>query len=107
MAIGETRAQAIGRLRDRTLIKWIALYLPVRWPEGIQTVPELDPELAPAPASAFAADVESVVALLNEMAAKDRSFAWPPHPIFGAMSRAAWLRWGWLHTDHHLRQFGG
>jgi len=30
----------------------------------------------------------------------------PPHPIFGQMTRAEWLRWGYLHTDHHLRQFG-
>jgi hypothetical protein len=28
------------------------------------------------------------------------------HPIFGPMSDAAWLRWGYLHMDHHLRQFG-
>jgi hypothetical protein len=28
------------------------------------------------------------------------------HPIFGAMSERAWLRWGYLHMDHHLRQFG-
>jgi hypothetical protein len=29
-----------------------------------------------------------------------------PHPVFGAMSDSAWRRWGYLHTDHHLRQFG-
>ena len=29
-----------------------------------------------------------------------------PHPVFGPMTRGAWLRWGYLHTDHHLRQFG-
>lgn len=28
MAIGDRRAKAIGSRRDRTLIKWIALYLP-------------------------------------------------------------------------------
>jgi hypothetical protein len=28
------------------------------------------------------------------------------HPIFGAMSAGDWLRWGYLHMDHHLRQFG-
>jgi hypothetical protein len=28
------------------------------------------------------------------------------HPIFGPMSAAAWMRWGYLHADHHLRQFG-
>jgi len=34
------------------------------------------------------------------------SFGWPSHPILGGMSDAAWLRWGYLHMDHHLRQFG-
>ena len=24
----------------------------------------------------------------------------------GTLSEAAWLRWAYLHTDHHLRQFG-
>jgi hypothetical protein len=30
----------------------------------------------------------------------------PTHPFFGPMSRQDWLRWGYLHADHHLRQFG-
>ncbi|HEV2663419.1 MAG TPA: DUF1569 domain-containing protein [Blastocatellia bacterium] len=29
-----------------------------------------------------------------------------PHPYFGAMSESQWMRWGYLHCDHHLRQFG-
>jgi hypothetical protein len=106
MAMGHTRVQAMDSRRGRTLIKWVALYLPVRWPQGIPTLPELDQRLSPSPGPGFAADVDGVVALLEEMAGKDRSFVWPPHPIFGPMSRAAWLRWGWLHADHHLRQFG-
>jgi hypothetical protein len=28
------------------------------------------------------------------------------HPFFGPMSRKEWMRWGYLHADHHLRQFG-
>ena len=28
------------------------------------------------------------------------------HPVLGPMTRANWMRWAWLHTDHHLRQFG-
>jgi hypothetical protein len=28
-----------------------------------------------------------------------------PHPVFGPMTRVDWLRWGYLHVDHHLRQF--
>jgi hypothetical protein len=29
-----------------------------------------------------------------------------PHPVFGPMTREDWWRWGYLHADHHLRQFG-
>jgi hypothetical protein len=28
------------------------------------------------------------------------------HSFFGRLSRTEWLRWGYLHMDHHLRQFG-
>jgi hypothetical protein len=28
------------------------------------------------------------------------------HPFLGKLSRAEWLRWAYLHMDHHLRQFG-
>jgi hypothetical protein len=28
------------------------------------------------------------------------------HALFGPMSFDDWMRWGYLHTDHHLRQFG-
>jgi hypothetical protein len=31
---------------------------------------------------------------------------WQVHPLFGGMSDGAWLRWAYLHIDHHLRQFG-
>jgi hypothetical protein len=29
-----------------------------------------------------------------------------PHPIFREMTAEDWMRWGYLHADHHLRQFG-
>ena len=38
--------------------------------------------------------------------APTRAFDWKMHPIFGHVSEAAWLRWAYLHMDHHLRQFG-
>jgi len=28
------------------------------------------------------------------------------HSLFGQMSYVDWMRWGYLHTDHHLREFG-
>lgn len=54
----------------------------------------------------FAADVARVEALLELVTAPTRRLDRTPHPIFGAMSEADWLRWAYLHAHHHLRQFG-
>ncbi len=35
-----------------------------------------------------------------------RDFAFASHPVFGELSEWEWMRWGYLHADHHLRQFG-
>jgi hypothetical protein len=35
-----------------------------------------------------------------------RDFQFRPHPMFKKMSEGQWMRWGYLHMDHHLRQFG-
>ena len=90
----------------RTLVKWVVLYLPLPWPAGILTRPEIDQELGGTRPCDFAADVAQLEALLELVTAPARSFDWQLHPIFGSMSDAAWLRWGYLHLDHHLRQFG-
>jgi hypothetical protein len=94
-------------LWQRTGLKWIALYLPLRWPGGrILTRPEIDQLAGGTKPGDFAADVAELRSLVEEFAAPARSFDWQPHPIFGRMSDGDWLRWGYLHMDHHLRQFG-
>ena len=98
-------SHATGPLQ-RTILKWIVLYAPLSWPAGILTRPEIDQELAGTKPIDFAADVAQLETLLELVTAQTRSFDWQVHPIFGRMSDAAWLRWGYLHMDHHLRQFG-
>lgn len=107
MAHGHVTPRELGPPWSRPVIKVIALYAPMPWPRGIQTVPEFDQVAAgAAPAGEFAADVASLAALLDGIAARPGGVPWPRHPIFGPMSERAWLRWAWLHMDHHLRQFG-
>jgi len=107
MGSGEMAVSPASGLPQRTIIKWIALYLPVNWPPDIRTRPEID-QVAGAGRcpSDFAADVAEVEALIEAFAARAGATEWPPHPIFGRMSASAWMRWGYLHVDHHLRQFG-
>jgi hypothetical protein len=91
---------------QRTIVKWIALYLPLPWPAGIPTRPEVDQYVGGTRPADFAADVAQLEALLEHVTTQTRVFDGQSHPIFGRMSDAAWLRWAYLHVDHHLRQFG-
>jgi hypothetical protein len=81
------------------------LYVPVPWPAGIPTSPEVDQEQGGTRPADFGADVAQVEELMELVTAPTRSLERQPHPVFGRMSDAAWLRWAYLHTDHHLRQF--
>ena len=106
MALGQkTVSPATGPLQ-RTLLKWIALYAPTPWPPGVLTRPEIDQECGGTRPSDFAADVDELQSLVEQMAAQPSRMHGQVHPIFGRMSRGAWLRWAYRHIDHHLRQFG-
>jgi hypothetical protein len=101
-----TVSPASGPLQ-RTVVKWVALYAPMRWPAGIPTRPELDQtQNAGTQPGDFAADVAELERLTERFAADRLGCARPEHPIFGPMSHAAFMRWAYLHMDHHFRQFG-
>lgn len=107
MGTPEKRVSHARGLHNRTIVKWIALYAPVRWPGGrIRTRPEVDQDAGGTPPGEFAADVATLERLVEIAATEPGFFRDRRHPIFGRCSEAAWRRWGYLHMDHHLRQFG-
>ena len=106
MALGEKRVSDASGPLERTLVKWIALYGPMPFPQGIQTRPEIDQTCDGTRPAEFAADVAQLERMIHAIASRTADAVWPPHPIFGRMSHRAWLRWAYLHLDHHLRQFG-
>jgi Protein of unknown function (DUF1569) len=105
-AIGEKQVSSISNLLSRTLVRWIALRVPLRWPHGLPTRPEMDQLQGGTPPQEFTHDVLSLAAIIQRVSSPNRDFQWDRHPAFGEMSDRDWLRWGYLHTDHHLRQFG-
>jgi hypothetical protein len=105
-AVGERPAHAAPGLVGRTVVKWIALYVPLRWPAGIATTPEVDSERGGTPPAELASDLAELARLVELLATEPQRAQGRVHPVFGRLSRSAWLRWGWLHADHHLRQFG-
>lgn len=105
MAAGHKPVSHTASVLERTFIKWTALYLPLRWPAGLPTRPEVDQEIGGTRPGDFAADLAELEALV-ERTSPLTAREWQRHPTFGRMSKAAWLRWAYLHVDHHLRQFG-
>jgi Protein of unknown function (DUF1569) len=106
MATGQKPVRQTGGLLHRTFLKWIVLYVPLRWPPGILTTPEIDQEIGGTRPVDFAADVAELEALFERITTQSEGIDRRVHPVFGRMSEAAWLRWAYLHMDHHLRQFG-
>ena len=88
------------------LLKWGSLLVPIRWPKGFKTVPEVDQEQRGTRPVEFQQDRAELRSRISRFVQIPEDFAWPRHPYLGAMSAREWMRLGYLHTDHHLRQFG-
>lgn len=91
---------------NRTLIRWVALRVPLRWPRGVPTRPEMDQLVGGTPPSEFGRDTTTLARHIQRFASRPRDFEFARHPIFGELTEWEWMRWGYLHADHHFRQFG-
>jgi hypothetical protein len=86
------------------LLKFLALRVPMTWPKGVPTIPELKlggAEMCPA---GFEEERGLAMGAMERFLQPGQRLG--DHAIFGTMTRGDWMRWGYLHSDHHLRQFG-
>ena len=91
--------------RAQKVVKFFALKTNMRWPPNVKTTPELKRAIEQMqPQESLDQDVKATVARLERIAGGAPCL--DSHPIFGRMTHADWMRWGYLHADHHLRQFG-
>lgn len=63
-------------------------------------------EIIERPPLSIDAELDQLEAAMERFASQHERRDWPRHPAFGKLSRKAWGVLGWVHTDHHLRQFG-
>ena len=96
---------SVSTIVSRTVIKWIALQAPMQWPHGVKTRPEVDQEIGGTRPVEFSRDERQLEALIEQFVQRTGA-DFQPHPMFGRLTTEEWQRWGYLHLDHHLRQFG-
>ncbi len=104
-ALGEKSISMATGFLQRTLIKFLALRAPMKWPRGTPTRPEVEQGVGGTAPLEFEKDRGQLLSIIGRFC----SSAIDPniqHPFFGPMTRQNWMRWGYLHADHHLRQFG-
>ena len=97
--------RAVGGPMRQHVMRCVALYVPVRWPRGLPTLAEVNQEAHGTRPGDFAGDAAALLEVVRQ-ARTDGFFRNRRHPALGPLTEAEWHRWAWLHTDHHLRQFG-
>ncbi len=85
-------------------MKWVALHTPMRWPRGVLTRPEIEQGVGGTAPIDFQSDRARLTDIIHRFIEVPHLTS-VTHPIFDRMSHAEWLRWGYLHADHHFRQF--
>ena len=103
--MGERPAKPAPVPAPRLLLKWVALWAPVPWPHSFKTTPELDQQAGGTPPVEFASDKDELLSLIDRFTQPPGRVSSAPHPYFGHLSPTEWMRLGYLHADHHLRQF--
>ena len=105
IALGEKSVSMATGFLQRTLIKFLALQAPMKWPHGTPTRPEVEQGVGGSAPVEFERDRGELLSLINRFCSSAIDLK-IQHPFFGPMTRPEWMRWGYLHADHHLRQFG-
>ncbi|WP_263365103.1 DUF1569 domain-containing protein [Edaphobacter bradus] len=103
MALGDRTMEA-QKVPAPVVVKWVALRSGLRWPKNLATTPELARALEEPSEGTFDELVCEAIKTMEAVASGTHLA--PRHPMFGTMSATDWMRWGYLHADHHLRQFG-
>ncbi len=104
VSMGSRTASSTASFLNRHVVKWVALYLPRPWPQNLKGLPELEQGAGATPPTSLDEDRRRLIGKMREFVSG--KYTGIHHPMFGLLTDPQWLRWGYLHTDHHLRQFG-
>jgi hypothetical protein len=105
MALGE-KDVASRPAPFSAVVRFAALRLPVNWPPGIGTLPELEQGRGGTTPVDFERDRAELLAYIARFGASTPEARASTHPFLGTMTTEEWGHWAYRHLNHHLRQFG-
>ena len=85
------------------MAKFFALRSPMPWPRNLKTGDSVRQGAGGTPPANFMKDRAHLLETLGRFCVCTKLIE--EHPFFGSMTAGEWMRWGYLHADHHLRQF--
>lgn len=106
MYMGDKKVAPARTGIPRPILRFVAIWVPLRWPKGFRAAPELDQLVGGTRPAEFEADKGQLRDLIARFTRIPKDYAFQPHPHFGQLSDKEWMRLAYLHADHHLRQFG-
>ncbi len=105
VSLGETKVGRVSKPLATTLLKWFVLYAPIHWPKNVPTGKKPGAPLRGVQPTDLKSDIAGLENTTYRFVLAKKQNAMLEHPFFGPLTDAEWLRWGYLHLDHHLRQF--
>jgi hypothetical protein len=102
-ALADTPVDFIPLPYPASVVKQFALKVPAPWPHSTRTIPQLALDAPGMATTNFEEDRNGLLASFATFCALTNHTR--DHPFFGTMQHTDWMRWGYLHADHHLRQF--
>jgi hypothetical protein len=105
-SMGERPVPAVKVPVPRALMKWGALWMPLQWPHGLKTAPELDQHAGGTASSGIRAGCGGATGTDDAICGATGEIPYGAASAFGVLTPREWLRLGYLHADHHLRQVG-
>lgn len=106
MGTGITKTDFVGNKLLETVLKQLVL-LGMPSPKGkVETVKELKQGVGGTKPTGFEMDRENLKNLVNGFEKTYPGEEIIIHPAFGKMNKKQWGRLIYVHTDHHLKQFG-
>ena len=105
VGLGEKNVAMVATPVPRRVMKWLALRVPVQWRPGFKSAPDVAQDVDGTRPVEFESDRAGLLSAVEQFCSRLPEPC-APHPFFGDMTADDWWRWGYLHADHHLRQFG-